>query len=258
VAATIANRVKGLAAALGIALLAGACGHAHGTPATATAPSAVITKNAPPSEDRVAASATPSPAPVASATVTAPPEEPSEEPVAEPPADASSPPPIAIHKGTRVLMFGDSMVQSGLGFHLEKYVVARGGKFIPATKANATTLTWATGRELQDLLDRVRPDVVIIALASNELFVPNPRARVRDVKKIVERIGARPCVWIGPAPWLPEKGILGVVRESSTPCRYFESSGLVMERQPDGIHPTLRGGKTWAEAVWKKTFASPE
>jgi hypothetical protein len=185
-------------------------------------------------------------------------EQPPPPPAVAPAAAPPSPPPITIGKGTRVLMFGDSMVHSGLGFSLEELVVARGGKFTPATKANATTLSWATGRALQDLLDRVRPDVVIIALASNELFVPNPGARRRDIRTIVERIGARPCVWIGPAPWLPEKGILGVVRESSSPCRFFESSGLVMERQRDGIHPTLRGGKTWADAVWQKTFASSE
>jgi len=229
-----------------LALLASACVQAHVPPANA---------NVDPPAPALA------PAPIAVVAAAAP-EPVSEEPVreipTEPAAEPGSPAPIAIQKGTRVLMFGDSMVQSGLGFHLEKYVVARGGKFIPATKANATTLMWANGRELQDLLDRVRPDVVIIALASNELFVPNPRARTRDVRKIVERIGSRPCVWIGPAPWLPEKGILGVVRESSTPCRYFESSGVVMERQPDGIHPTLRGGKTWADAVWRKTFAAPE
>ena len=179
-------------------------------------------------------------------------------PVAELAPKPASPPPIVIEKGTRVLMFGDSMVHSGLGLSLEERVVARGGKFIPVTKANATTATWAMGRELQDVLDRFRPDVVIIALASNELFVPNPRARIGDVRKIVDRIGSRPCVWIGPAPWLPEKGILGVVRESAPPCRFFESSGVVMERQPDGIHPTVRGGKTWAEAVWQQTFARSE
>lgn len=236
--------------ALGFVLLASACAQAHGTPP----PTVATTKEPPPVADHAPPPAITVPsAPPDEAKSEARSEEPTEEPVAEP-TDPESPAPIAIREGTRVLMFGDSMVQSGLGFHLEKYVVARGGKFIPATKANATTLTWATGRELQDLLDRTKPDVVIIALASNELFVPNPRARTRDVKKIVARIGSRPCVWIGPAPWLPEKGILGVVRESSGPCRYFESSGLQMERQPDGIHPTLRGGQTWAEAVWKKTF----
>ena len=73
-------------------------------------------------------------------------------------------------------------------------------------------------------------------------------------RAIVARVGARPCVWIGPPPWLPEKGILGVVKDNAAPCRFFESSPLTLERQPDGIHPTARGGKAWADAVWQATF----
>lgn len=163
--------------------------------------------------------------------------------------------PIAIGKGTRVLIFGDSMVTSGLGVYLEERVVAQGGKFFHVSKPSSTTLSWKEGHALQDLVRRTRPDVVIVALASNELFVPNPRARRGDVRAIVQRIGARPCVWIGPAPWLPEKGIIGVVRESAAPCRFFDSSGLTLERGPDHIHPTLPGGRTWGKAVWDEVFA---
>lgn len=163
--------------------------------------------------------------------------------------------PIPIRKGTRVLMFGDSMVTSGLGVYLEERVVALGGKFFHISKPSSTTLSWTEGRLLQDLVLRTRPDVVIVVLASNELFVPNPHARTQDVRTIVQRIGARPCLWVGPAPWRPEKGIIGVVRESSGPCRFFDSSALTLERGPDGIHPTLFGGKTWANAVWQETFA---
>jgi hypothetical protein len=189
------------------------------------------------------------------------PPQPTPEPATEPVPETAPTPepvarnPIAIRKGTRVLMFGDSMVTSGLGVYLEERVVAQGGKFFHISKPSSTTLTWTEGRALQDLVLRTRPDVVIVVLASNELFVPNPHARIQDVRTIVQRIGARPCLWIGPAPWRPEKGIIGVVRESSGPCRFFDSSTLTLERGPDHIHPTLFGGKTWANAVWQDAFA---
>ena len=196
-------------------------------------------------------------APSAAPTATSPPE-PEREPEPEPVTPAAPPglPPIAIRKGTRVLMFGDSMVTSGLGVTLEERVVAQGGKFFHISKPSSTSLTWAEGRALQDLVLRTRPDVVIVVLASNELFVPNPHARAPEVRTIVQRIGSRPCLWIGPAPWRPEKGIIGVVRETSKPCRFFDSSGLTLERGPDGIHPTLHGGKTWANAVWQGAFSA--
>lgn len=197
------------------------------------------------------------PAPVAATAPELEPVATAPEPAAEAPAPAPlALPPIAIHKGTRVLMFGDSMVTSGLGVTLEERVVAQGGKFFHISKPSSTSLTWAEGRALQDLVLRTRPDVVIVVLASNELFVPNPHARAPDVRTIVQRIGARPCLWIGPAPWRPEKGIIGVVRETSKPCRFFDSSSLTLERGPDGIHPTLHGGKTWANAVWQDAFAA--
>ena len=147
------------------------------------------------------------------------------------------------------------MVTSGLGVYLQERVVARGGKWFSISKGSSTTATWSDGGELSELITRLRPDIVLVVLASNELFVPNPEARRYAVRAIVSRIGSRPCLWIGPAPWLPEKGILGVVRSASSPCRFYDSSSLTLERQADRIHPTLLGGKAWADAVWQDAFA---
>jgi len=236
--------------ALGRALVIALCALASACTSSQRAPRPAV----PPPVHAPAALPAPEPAPepllaAAPATAAAAASEPGGEPA------PAAPPPIPIHKGTRVLMFGDSMVTSGLGVTLEERVVAQGGKFFHISKPSSTSLTWAEGRALQDLVLRTRPDVVIVVLASNELFVPNPHARAVDVRTIVQRIGTRPCLWIGPAPWRPEKGIIGVVRESSTPCRFFDSSSLALERGPDGIHPTLHGGKTWANAVWQDAFA---
>jgi lysophospholipase L1-like esterase len=164
-------------------------------------------------------------------------------------------PRLAITKGTRVLIFGDSMVTSGLGVYLQEHVVAHGGKFFSVSKGSSTTATWSDSHELDKLLALTHPDIVLVVLASIELFVPNPRAREYAVRSIVQRIGARQCLWIGPSPWLPEKGILGVVKSASSPCRYFDSTPLTLERQADHIHPTMQGGKAWAEAVWQAAFA---
>lgn len=209
------------------------------------APSAVA---APAGAASAVDAAPPSAAPVPAATTTA-----DAEPAAPP--TPAAPPRFTITKGTRVLVFGDSMVTSGLGVSLEERIVARGGKVFLISKGSSTSATWGDGRELQELLTRLRPDVVLVVLASNELFVPNPEARRYAIRAIVERVGKRPCLWIGPAPWLPEKGILGVVRSASPPCRFFDSASLTLERQADHIHPTLRGGKDWADAVWQDAFA---
>lgn len=232
-------------ALLAFVVLASACASAHHAPAPelrARAPEPRATS----AEPAIAASPEPPAEPAPALGAEAPPKH------EAPPSPRS---PIPIHKGTRVLMFGDSMVTSGLAVTIEERVIALGGKYFHISKPSSTTATWSEGRMLQDLILRARPDVVIVVLTSNELFVPNPRARTEDVRTIVKHIGARPCLWIGPAPWRPEKGIIGVVRETSTPCRFFDSSSLIIERGPDHIHPTLLGGKTWANAVWQDVFA---
>ena len=187
-------------------------------------------------------------------TVSAPAEMPAA--MTEPEAIDSGPEPLVVRKGTRVLMFGDSMVTSGLGVTLEERVVALGGKWFHISKPSSTSATWSAerGRAVTELVDRARPDIVIIALSSNELFVPNPGARAGDIRSIVALLKGKPCVWIGPAPWRQEKGMLGVVRENSAPCRYFDSTGLAIARGPDGIHPTLEGGRAWAASVWSSVF----
>ena len=155
-------------------------------------------------------------------------------------------------------MFGDSMVTSGLGMQVREHVLAKGGTFHWITKPSSTTLSWSQGPELDERLARVRPDIVLVVLVSNELFVPNPRARVGTIRQIVKKIGNRSCVWIGPPkPWLPEKGILGVLEENAAPCLLFESAKLDLERQKDGIHPTPQAGKVWGDAVWRTHFADP-
>ncbi len=146
------------------------------------------------------------------------------------------------------------MVFSGLGFSLKRLVEHRGATMTLTTQRNATTVMYNHEPQLGELLESVDPDVVIIALGSNELFLPSPEMREGDIKGIVSIIGERPCVWIGPNPWAIEKGMLGVLKRSSAPCRYFDSSKLTFEHQQDGVHPTLRGGGTWANAVWKKYF----
>ena len=155
-------------------------------------------------------------------------------------------------------MFGDSMVTSGLGVVLQERVEALGGKWFHISKPSSTSATWSVehGRKVDELIRIARPDIVIVVLASNELFVPNPGARAGDIRTIVKHVGSRPCVWVGPSPWLPEKGMLGVVRDNSAPCRYFDSTNLTIERGPDNIHPTLAGGRIWADAVWNETFSS--
>jgi lysophospholipase L1-like esterase len=104
------------------------------------------------------------------------------------------------------------------------------------------------------LVADVQPDLVIISLGANEMSNTDPPAHARAVRRIVEAVGGRPCVWVSPPTWGPDTGILDVIRENSAPCRYFDSDDVIkvpIPRQRDHVHPNIQGGAIWADGFWQ-------
>jgi lysophospholipase L1-like esterase len=157
---------------------------------------------------------------------------------------------VRIGSGSRVLLFGDSMVEAGLAQKLGALVKARGGTFEADGWTSSTTTMWATKDRLPRLLERVNPDVVFIALGSNECFLGDPKKAAPQVEAIVAQLQGRACVWLGPPVWKGETGIVSIERDHSTPCAFYDSGKLAIERYQDGIHPTPKGGGFWAVQVW--------
>jgi lysophospholipase L1-like esterase len=157
---------------------------------------------------------------------------------------------LSITAGTKVLVFGDSMVDAGFAQKLRKLVEARGGTLVHDGWTSATTSTWSKGDRLDNLLFVHKPDIVIIALGANEVFLPSPEAVAPRVRAIVAKLAPRTCVWVSPPLWKGETGIVGVERANSAPCGFYDSGSVKVERAKDGIHPTPKGGADWADAVW--------
>ena len=171
----------------------------------------------------------------------------------------ASPPPalpsgIVIEKGTRVFLFGDSMVMAGLGQRLQKLVEDRGGLYFENHWSSSTTKAWSVSERLPNLLFKYKPDVVFITLGSNEVYYVDTNA-VKNVQTIVSKLGGKPCVWIGPPVWKSQKGIVEIERDNSSPCAFFDSQTVTLDRQKDGIHPSVKGGRVWADAIWSATIA---
>ena len=166
-----------------------------------------------------------------------------------------APPPVllSIGPGTRVLLFGDSFVAAGLQQRLKKLVEERGGSLVADAWTSSTTSAWAKSDRLLNLLANTKPDVVFVSIGANEVFLPAPESRASSVRAIVQRLAGRPCAWISPPLWKGETGITAVTHANSPPCTFFDSSALSIERNPDNIHPSPKGGAAWAEAVWSAT-----
>jgi len=136
----------------------------------------------------------------------------------------------------------------GKDLHLE--LVARGVKSFLKAKESTYIPEWAGfTMGLQSLLLQHRPDLVIVTLGGNEVAMPDPSVRAEPVRKLVEMIGDRPCIWIGAPLWGPHTGILKVIRENCSPCLYLDTNTLIPDlvRLSDGVHPTLPERKRWAK-----------
>lgn len=163
-------------------------------------------------------------------------------------ADGESAFPLSLANKT-VLLVGDSMAE-GVGPWLKKKVEAAGGRFIDGHERSSTIVWWQGSGKLRELLASHHPDIVFIALGSNEIFLQKPEQRVPLIKQMVEEIGAHPAYWIGPPCWKPDSGLVHVIEESFQPGHFYNSNDLKVPRAPDGKHPTAQGYEAWTDLVW--------
>ena len=162
---------------------------------------------------------------------------------------------VTIESGTRVLVFGDSFVDAGLSQEIKKLVEIRSGKALSNAWTSSTTTAWATGDKLASMLAGFKPDVVFVSIGANEVFLPAPETRAQYIRAIVKRLDKRPCVWIGTPLWKGETGITAVEKANCAPCTYFDSNAINIDRGPDKIHPSVKGGAAWADAVFAATVS---
>jgi hypothetical protein len=202
-------------------------------------------------EPKAEASSEPSPpvpAAVTSSDAASPPTK--EDGHASAPVDPVTAPASELPKGTLVLHVGDSFA-GALGVPLGKKLKAAGVRSVLEFQTASYIPTWASGKELPAYVARYSPDLVIITLGANEFELANPEQRAGAVKRLVQKLDGRPCVWVSPPRWKPDTGVLGVIRDNAKPCRFLDSDTIVQDlaRKSDHIHPNDTGREAWAEAV---------
>lgn len=159
---------------------------------------------------------------------------------------------IGIGKGTKVALVGDSMVHAGLSQAFEKRITDAGGTLIHDSWASSKLRDWAESMRLPNLMFAQRPNAVFIVLGTNEVHYKAPHM-AEDVRKIVARLGDTPCVLLGPPVWDYQAGIVDALRDNAGHCAFVDATDLKIRRQKDGIHPSLEGGKAWADAIFAAT-----
>ncbi len=159
--------------------------------------------------------------------------------------------PTAWPRGATVLHIGDSFA-GALGKPLNSELGKRGVRGILKYRTGTYIATWAWNRRVPGYVSRYRPDLVLITLGANELDVARPESRGNAIRRLVQALGQRPCVWIAPPLWEGARGdLLRVIQDNCAPCQYLDSNELVpnLARLGDKIHPTGAARSRWAKAV---------
>lgn len=151
--------------------------------------------------------------------------------------------------GKTVLLVGDSM-GGGIAPFLQRKVEAAGGKMVSAPEQSSTIIWWQGSGKLHALIARHRPDIIFIALGSNELFVKDAESRAPVIRSMLAEIGRREAYWVGPPSWKTGSRLLPVIEENFQPDHFYNSDTLDVPRGPDGKHPTLAGYERWVDLIW--------
>ena len=138
-----------------------------------------------------------------------------------------------------------------LGMSLAKYGSKNNYKVKSVTWESSSILGWANSDKLDKYIEEYKPDFVIISLGSNELELKHFDARARYVKKILEKIGDRPYLWVGPPLWKKDKGLYSMIERNIEKRNLFRLDSINLERGPDHVHPTRKGADTWADTLMR-------
>lgn len=153
-------------------------------------------------------------------------------------------------KGLRsALLIGDS-----LGVGLGPPLAAELAPAPLTVKAyiSATARDWATGKYASELKSALaaHPDLVLLSLGTNDTVPPGKELSLElpeNFKKLADLVragGGKPVFLALSLPWSNQR-IFEAAQLAG--AHLVETEGVT--RQPDGIHPTGAGYKTWAKVL---------
>ncbi len=149
-----------------------------------------------------------------------------------------------------ILLIGDSMTYN-LALRLSKYAKQNGHTFHAVNWDSSNTKTWAGCDTLDHLLDRYKVTYVFISLGSNEAYLKKPEVRRPQVETILNKIGDRPYVWIGPPNWKEDLGLNDFLASVCRRGSFFLTGQMELKRRKDGIHPTEDASAIWVDSIMR-------
>ena len=94
-----------------------------------------------------------------------------------------------------------------VGFYagLEKALAPRfegiGARYVQDAVTSASIVSFDKSDHFSKMLAQYNPDLVILTLGANDVFLPSPGRLAKNVQSIVKKIDGRRCFWMGPPLW---------------------------------------------------------
>jgi hypothetical protein len=157
-----------------------------------------------------------------------------------------------------ILLIGDSMTYN-LAIRLAQYAKQNGHQLHAINWDSSSTITWANTDTLDYYIHEYKPTYIFISLGANELYLKHPESRKPEVRKILQKIGDIPYVWIGPPNWKEDSGINDMIAQEVRPGSFFKSAGMNFKRKKDKIHPTRESSAVWMDSImhWMPNSSHP-
>lgn len=158
-----------------------------------------------------------------------------------------------------MLIIGDSMTYN-LALRLAQYARQNGHTLHSVNWDSSSTRIWGESDTLTYYIKKFDVDYIFISLGSNELYLKDPYRRQPEVKKILEKIGDIPYVWIGPPNWDDkDTGFNDMLARTCRPGSFFLTAGMKLDRKHDRIHPTPSASALWVDSImrWMPKSAHP-
>lgn len=150
-----------------------------------------------------------------------------------------------------ILIIGDSMTFN-LALRLAQYAKQNGHDFHSVNWDSSSTKIWANSDTLNYFINKYNVDFIFISLGSNELYFKDPYVRQPEVRKIIDKIGDIPYIWIGPPNWKEEDtGFTDMLARTCKPGAFFRTAGMKLARKKDHIHPTRDASALWVDSIMR-------
>ncbi len=147
----------------------------------------------------------------------------------------------------KVLVLGDSMGE-GIAYGLSQLKKRYPIRYKSFAKASTTTFYWNSELLKNKEIENFAPDIVLIALGTNEWNGVGSATKLRILKiyNKLESMGLK-SVWVTP-PVCDANKFYEMVYDVYGNHTY-DSRMINLPRGPDKIHPTMKGYITWADDI---------